>query len=744
MTKTQSWSSPAYLATVCLVAIQVGIGVVMKSAQGDHGQYKFSPTSSVTISEFFKLLLSLSFFAIECWHRAKQGVAPGKSDLGAYSLMQTSAETEILRSSDDIDVDGIPEVDGKPPSTFLTPGLFWQYLWSELSTPTKFDVLNLSLLYLLVNNTIFACYRLSDPGTIALIKSSGTAVTAIIAIAALGTQLSRRQWTAIALQLVGIAITQYRPDAGVAYPPSTYLLLAFHVFLGAAAGVYNQTILKREVASLHVSNIFLYSAGSVLNGASHIVVRQLNPGEPGFFAGYDTASAILVIVSNVFVGLAITAVLKCKYSLPHLEWERNCVHKRWTCRMLNFDTDADAVIKCFATGVATGILLYLSTILFQIEISLLAIPGSIIVFAASYVYLVSPAELATDSAEPRGLAAVALLAKVSGKFPRSVFVSSTLTVFAIVALLWAPLPMPPQTSIEPPTTRPTGSHSPTRHSPLNSTVAFVRWNHPIPDRIPDIMKYEPFFHTVHLSMKDMLESPNEENKFAPEFVNLTHDQWFSTANPQAAVAKTMQLILDNEPDATGLLYFHFDAWIDPMGWKDVDLRKFAIPFKGGPYYKCTVEKPEGKWGAPWPDRIKGYLEKAKNIKPQVLDEESDIIHDPENYHTPMLAGCRGWADIYYVPRRFFRDYIQLTNHLFWEAFHELSVATMMHLISETRSRDKDGLVENLPCWGSCCSTNPKPDSIANHICGHKFDFREKDQYNSVFDRLRKDGAQIRH
>lgn len=64
-----AWSK-ALAAALALIAIQTGIGIVMKSAQSN-GNYSFSPSACVTISEFCKLVLASIFFYLECWRRSK-------------------------------------------------------------------------------------------------------------------------------------------------------------------------------------------------------------------------------------------------------------------------------------------------------------------------------------------------------------------------------------------------------------------------------------------------------------------------------------------------------------------------------------------------------------------------------------------------------------------------------------------------------------------------------------------------
>jgi hypothetical protein len=61
--------------------------------------------------------------------------------------------------------------------------------------------------------------------------------------------------------------------------------------------------------------MILYASGTIVNLVCHITIKCVSSNEPGFFEGYGSIHAILVIMSNVFIGLAITAVYKCKSRL---------------------------------------------------------------------------------------------------------------------------------------------------------------------------------------------------------------------------------------------------------------------------------------------------------------------------------------------------------------------------------------------------------------------------------------------
>lgn len=87
---------------------------------------------------------------------------------------------------------------------------------------------------------------------------------------------------------------------------------------------------------MHANNIFLYGAGAASNLICHILVSIMNADEPSFFEGYGSFGAIMVIVNNVFIGLAINAVYKCMTSPPRrLKPDRadNLYRRRCYCQM---------------------------------------------------------------------------------------------------------------------------------------------------------------------------------------------------------------------------------------------------------------------------------------------------------------------------------------------------------------------------------------------------------------------------
>jgi len=136
--------------------------------------------------------------------------------------------------------------------------------------------------------------------------------------------------------------------------------------------------------------------------------------------------------------------------------------------------------------------------------------------------------------------------------------------------------------------------------------------------MPLLKRYEPFFHTLHFSMPKYV--PDEEESF----VNLTHDNHWNTWTPYQAVASTMEAILNastgvgdgleeyngkKAKDITGIWFMHFDAFVDPLKFWDMDFERLWILDSrsqgvgdGAPWYLCMKDKERYKewywWNTP--------------------------------------------------------------------------------------------------------------------------------------------------
>ncbi|KAF2668334.1 hypothetical protein BT63DRAFT_425654 [Microthyrium microscopicum] len=714
--------SPAYAAALALVCIQVGIGIMYKAAQSG-GKYPFSATASVTISETLKCLLSTFLFYRE-WKNREGGVRLPQTPIPSQPV--TLRDMEEGKEKDDDDSDTLSISDDDPlhhmeksyQHSQGTYAAFFEAVKEEIPQEIKFGFAHLALFYVLINNIVFVLFRLADPGTIQLIKSGTTLITAVVMILFLKTKIGRGQWIAIVFQVCGIVVTQYTPS-GSAFPLSTYLILIFQTTLSAVSSVYNQKLCKSSDGSLHVMNMTLYSCGAVINFILHILVRIMNRDEPGFFTGWGHIGALMVIVSNVFIGLAMTAVYKY----------------------------ADALIKCFATAMSTAILLYLSPLLFNVSFSFLVIPGTLVVFMATWLYMEStPSKPANPTPEMKPASMEAetksfvsrILYSLSpyGPFRKAGLMGSTSICFLIIGMVTFYrthyIITEPTVEIDLPTNITMPPSNAIYDSPMRNVAGFIRINHDLPERVEQLTAgYEPFFDSLHFSMPAEGHDRNE--------TNLERDYWNDSYWPYPAMVDYLQLVLNNDAEyghLEGVLFFHFDAWIAPLSFNDMDFTKLWVLDKStGPPYICQTEL---KRMADWMWFDAGWQEKSLQATRIIDHMYSGYTFNPEEF-------CAGWSDMYYLPRRFFQDFINLGGVMTSvQVFHEIAVPTIWNIIDKTYSLHASQSVLHRwgDCWGDCCAGSPLVEDIAEHRCGHHVDFLNWEITSTHFDRLERDAQLI--
>ncbi|KAF8857864.1 hypothetical protein BDZ45DRAFT_726475 [Acephala macrosclerotiorum] len=264
------------------------------------------------------------------------------------------------------------------------------------------------------------------------------------------------------------------------------------------------------------------------------------------------------------------------------------------------------------------------------------------------------------------------------------------------------------------------SDLPILKSPFEKTMAIIRWNAAHHERIPLLKKYEPFFHTVHYSMPGLLPD------WAANKQNLTHDTADESYTIYHAVSETMQLILDApegtpESEIESILYFHFDAWIDPMDFASMDFNQMWLPYSpdgftsSGGMFRCMKEKSE------WPEWVFFNAPYDNQIRARDAIEVIQRL----GYNYPSGEFCVAWSDIYHMPRRFWADYMFLSSFFKdFGCFHEVAIPTIMHIIDQTRRAHPTQSVftQMGECWGGCCTGGPGVREIMTHRCGHKLDY----------------------
>jgi hypothetical protein len=149
----------AYGAPLGLISAQVVLGLIVQAAQSD-GSYGFSASSSATISELLKFLISGYLFYRECRTRHTNQQRPGHSLL-VTTERYSSEETKPLASEE---THGHPNGNGRASPPFgksyktatsdLDFSTYLEYVKSEVSIDTRYGFAQLALFCALINNTV--------------------------------------------------------------------------------------------------------------------------------------------------------------------------------------------------------------------------------------------------------------------------------------------------------------------------------------------------------------------------------------------------------------------------------------------------------------------------------------------------------------------------------------------------------------------------------------------------------------
>jgi hypothetical protein len=316
------------------------------------------------------------------------------------------------------------------------------------------------------------------------------------------------------------------------------------------------------------------------------------------------------------------------------------------------------------------------------------------------------------------------------------------------------------------------------------------------ERLPLLRLYEPYFaQTVYMSPRAEIHSAlrrtgGERSVAAPAAGSTSTPSWDPWARAisyqcvhglkatYVCVADIGQRVLGalfqkqaREPQAGrsragglegsllggGVLYFHFDLWVQPwrmLAHDSASVRAsrlaslWALPpgrihlKQAGPTHLMPLEcfnasasatyarrHPQWTWARDVPNALNG-LQRACG----------GGACDPNRL-------CVGWADLYYVPARHMLRFGQLANAFAHTAANaELAVPTIIDIL-RTRSAAANApktasdaqVTPNMApdaipaspeamyrpaCWGFCCALTTCPELLARHACGHRMQLSE--------------------
>lgn len=237
----------------------------------------------------------------------------------------------------------------------------------------------LALIYCLNNQLTFAILRLTNPGNLTLFKSTTPFLTAILQLIIFGVPLTKLRWTSVLILSVGLLMSQWNErTTSVNIGLEACLALFASVILTSISSVVNaHTIKAFSNTPLTLHNSVLYFFGVIFNTNAYALGKAgaiPTNSDASFFEGYNNVYAILVILLNSLIGIIITLLYKY----------------------------GDAVVKCFAQVISSIVLIVISFLFFEYNLSVNSSCGCLLVFVATYLYILLSPELEGDDVPNRG------------------------------------------------------------------------------------------------------------------------------------------------------------------------------------------------------------------------------------------------------------------------------------------------------------------------------------------------------
>ena len=329
--------STKLLSFFALSIIYIGVALIYKLSQPSTGSksYAYSPASAIAMAELIKFFMSCFFFY--------------KAPLDSSWVSTSTLHDGTFRSR-------------------LT--IRATYVKERLRADIVWPIFALATMYAINNQLTFILFRQVAPSHVNLAKSGSTFVTALLLYYLVGRKVVGYQWMGLFLQFLGQVLSQApstaaHSDSSMSFSVGLIVLLALN--LSAFCGVLNDAVLKRPNVSMHLVNMGLYGLGFIYNLGLYQLTKAVpswygqDHAPTSFFAGYHFF-AVMVIVVNSFMGLAISAVYKY----------------------------ADAIVKTLASAASVVILLFIEAIFFGAAVDHVSVIGCINVFVGTYFYFVGP------------------------------------------------------------------------------------------------------------------------------------------------------------------------------------------------------------------------------------------------------------------------------------------------------------------------------------------------------------------
>ncbi|KAF8559761.1 nucleotide-sugar transporter [Imleria badia] len=311
-------------------------------------------------------------------HYSRVSIPPSQS----YSAPAAVLLNELLKGSISLAI-AFSQIDphaSDTPQLGHTTGRFWnssrvllriRRLGREVFSPDCWKLSIPAILYVIQNNLQYVAATNLEAATFQVSYQMKILTTAAFSVLLLRKQLSASQWVALFFLAIGVGIVQIQTGSGDSAKSASllfqgtsmnalkgFLAVVAACFTSGLAGVYFEMVLKNSQSDLWIRNVQL-SAFSLLPALVPILITEHS--QSGLFQSLFKnfgAWAWATVTIQVLGGLVTAMVIK--YS--------------------------DNILKGFATSLSIVISFLASVALFDFQITVTFILGSVIVLIATWLY----------------------------------------------------------------------------------------------------------------------------------------------------------------------------------------------------------------------------------------------------------------------------------------------------------------------------------------------------------------------
>jgi len=170
-----------------------------------------------------------------------------------------------------------------------------------------------ALLYSINNNLFVYILRIVPGSVFQMLSNLRSLYTGVLFYFLMDRRLSRQQWMALVLLVVGAGLCQYAntdDDSNLRVSQWGVFLSVVYGFISVGAGVWSELLLKKGTKGIHLDNSQLYAYGMFFNFVGVLVAARAGGGWHGGMRGWDVWSTWLICFNMAATGIVCSLVLK--------------------------------------------------------------------------------------------------------------------------------------------------------------------------------------------------------------------------------------------------------------------------------------------------------------------------------------------------------------------------------------------------------------------------------------------------